>query len=289
MEPHLYRTIWISDLHLGTKSSKAEALLSFLRHHDAEQWYLVGDVFDGWALSRSWTWDQAHNDVVQKLLRKARKGADVTYVPGNHDDFARQFLGLRFGGITVRPRAIHTTADGRQLLVLHGDEFDGVVRHARWLSKLGSGAYTLTLEANRYFNQARYRLGLPYWSLSAWLKLKAKRAVQYIADFGAALAAEARRCDVDGVVCGHIHHAEIRDIGGVQYLNCGDWVESCTALVEHFDGRLEIIRWAESGHEVPPVRRFAGASSDGAPAGVKWPSDPVQLSIPGVPALRIRL
>ncbi len=260
MEPHLYRAIWISDFHLGTKEAKAECLLDFLRHHEAEHWYLVGDVFDGWALSRSWFWGQAHNDVVQKLLRKVRKGAEVIYIPGNHDDFARGFTGMHFGGIDVRPRAIHTTADGRQLLVLHGDEFDGVVRHAQWISKLGGWAYLVVLNLNQHFNRVRYRLGLPYWSLSAYLKGKAKKAVQYIGDFGEAVAGEAQRCEVDGVVCGHIHHAEIREVGGVQYLNCGDWVESCTALVEHFDGRLEILTWATAGH-LPP-------SGDSLPAGV---------------------
>ncbi len=269
MEPRHYRTIWISDVHLGSRASKAALLLDFLRHHEADRWYLVGDIFDGWAMRRSWFWDQTHNDVVQKLLRKARKGADVVYIPGNHDDFARDFAGQHFGGIAVRRRAIHTLADGQQLLVLHGDEFDGVVRHARWLSAFGSWTYSLMLELNRCFNRVRYHLGLPYWSLSAWLKMKAKRAVQYVADFGTAVAGEARRCDVEGVVCGHIHHAEARDIEGVRYFNCGDWVESCTALIEHFDGTMEIVRWAEIGHEQPGTALAALPSGDGMPEGVK--------------------
>ncbi len=263
MQPHLYRTIWISDVHLGTATCRADALLDFLRHHDAERWFLVGDVFDGWAMRRAWFWGQAHNDVVQKLLRKARKGAEVTYIPGNHDDFVRDSAGLRFGGITVRQRAVHTTADGRQLLVLHGDEFDGVVRHAQWLSKLGAGGYRLVLHLDRHLDTLRDTLGLPYWSLSAYLKSKAQKATQLIGDFSRAVAAEARMCDVDGVVCGHIHHAEMREIDGIAYFNCGDWVESCTALVEHLDGRMEILSWTE----VRPL-------SDAAYAGDGLPTEP---------------
>ncbi|GIV60580.1 MAG: UDP-2,3-diacylglucosamine hydrolase [Rhodothermaceae bacterium] len=254
--PYRYRTIWLSDFHLGTRECKAEFLLDFLRRTESDYLFLVGDIFDGWALRRSWYWPQLHNDVVQKLLRKARKGTQVTYIPGNHDEFARHFLHLKFGDIVVKPRAVHTTADGRQLLVLHGDEFDGVIRHARWLSLLGAWAYLVILKLNRWFNHARRRLNLPYWSLAAYLKLKAKRAVQFVARFERVVAEEAARWDVDGVVCGHIHHAEQRRIGPVLYANCGDWVESCTALVEHLDGRLEIIPWALVGY--PPRRRPPG-------------------------------
>ena len=245
-----YRSIWISDIHLGTRNCKADFLLEFMRQNESEYLYLVGDVIDGWALRRSWYWTQCHNDVIQKLLRKVRKGTRVTYIPGNHDEFARDFLNLQFGGITVKPRAIHTTVTGQQLLILHGDEFDGVVKYARWLSVLGSGAYSLVLQLNRWYNDLRRLLGLPYWSLSAYLKLRAKRAVQHIANFEAAVADEANHWDVDGVVCGHIHHAEMRRINGILYCNLGDWVESCTALVEHTDGRLEILRWVEIDHEV---------------------------------------
>jgi UDP-2,3-diacylglucosamine pyrophosphatase LpxH len=247
--PNFYRTIWLSDFHLGTRDTKAEFLLDFLRHNECEYLYLVGDVFDGWALRKSWYWHQHHNDVVQKLLRKVRKGTKVIYIPGNHDEFARGFFHVQFGGITVQPTAVHTTADGKQLLVLHGDEFDGIIGHARWLSMLGSSAYQMILSLNRIFNHLRRRLGLPYWSLSAYLKHRAKKAVQFIADFESAVVAEARRCDMDGVVCGHIHHAELRHIGDVLYANTGDWVESCTALVEHVDGRLEILRWATANHK----------------------------------------
>ena len=240
-----YRTIWISDLHLGTRGCKAEFLLDFLRYTEAETIYLVGDIIDCWRLKKSWYWPQAHNDVIQKVLRKVRKGTRVVYVPGNHDEALRGFTQLQFGGVEVVKDAIHVTADGRRLLVLHGDMFDAVVMHARWLAPLGDGAYTTALWVNRHFNTARRRLGYPYWSLSAYLKRRVKNAMQYIASFADAVANEARRRGVEGIVCGHIHHAEIRPIGDILYCNSGDWVESCTALVEHFDGRLELVDWVD--------------------------------------------
>jgi UDP-2,3-diacylglucosamine pyrophosphatase LpxH len=241
------RTVWISDIHLGTPGCQADALLDFLRHTDCDTLYLVGDIVDGWQLRRNWYWPQAHNDVLQKLLRKARKGTRVIYVPGNHDEFARSYLGHNFGGIDVAEEWIHTTADGRRLWVTHGDFFDGVVQCAKWLALVGDWAYTLTLRLNVQFNRLRARLGLPYWSLSNYLKQRVKRAVSYISDFESALAREARIRGMDGVVCGHIHHAEMRDIDGILYANDGDWVESLTALCEHPDGRLEIIDWSPSG------------------------------------------
>jgi UDP-2,3-diacylglucosamine pyrophosphatase LpxH len=241
------RTVWISDIHLGTPGCQADALLDFLRHTDCDTLYLVGDIVDGWQLRRNWYWPQAHNDVLQKLLRKARKGTRVIYVPGNHDEFARSYLGHNFGGIDVAEEWIHTTADGRRLWVTHGDFFDGVVQCAKWLALVGDWAYTLTLRLNVQFNRLRARLGLPYWSLSNYLKQRVKRAVSYVSDFASALAREARIRGMDGVVCGHIHHAEMRDIDGILYANDGDWVESLTALCEHPDGRLEIIDWSPSG------------------------------------------
>jgi UDP-2,3-diacylglucosamine pyrophosphatase LpxH len=244
-DPRQYRAIWISDVHLGTRGCKAEFLLDFLRYNDARTIYLVGDIVDGWRLRKSWYWPQAHNDVVQKLLRKVRHGTRVIYVPGNHDEWLRDYVSLRFGGVEMAEEAVHVTADGRRLLVIHGDSYDLIVKNARWLALLGDGAYTLALWVNNYFNKIRHLLGYEYWSLSAFLKLRVKNAVQYIGSFADALANEARSRDLDGVVCGHIHHAEIRDLGGVLYCNDGDWVESCTALVEHFDGRLEIVYWAE--------------------------------------------
>jgi len=240
-----FRSIWISDIHLGTRGCKNEFLLDFLKHTDSEYLYLVGDIVDGWRMRRSWYWAQSHNDVVQKLLRKARKGTQVYYIPGNHDEWLRDYFEMRFGGVTVLPEVVHETADGRRLLVLHGDAYDGVVRHARWLAVLGDWAYNLMLAINYWFNVARRKLGYPYWSLSAYLKGKVKNAVEYVSRFEAAVADAAAKRGVDGVVCGHVHKAEIRPMNGVLYCNDGDWVESCTALVEHFDGRLEIVHWAE--------------------------------------------
>lgn len=240
---HKYRSIWISDIHLGTPGCKATFLLDFLRSTKSENLYLVGDIIDGWSLRQGWYWPQEHNDVVQKILRKARQGTRVVFVPGNHDEFARSYVDHDFGSIQVVHEIIHKTADGRKFLVLHGDEFDVVVKYARWLAYLGDWSYGLCLKLNDILNAARQRLGYPYWSLSAYLKLKVKNAVKFIADFENALADVARDRGVDGIICGHIHHPEIREINGVTYCNDGDWVESCSALVEHFDGRLELIHW----------------------------------------------
>ncbi|MFN9449635.1 MAG: UDP-2,3-diacylglucosamine diphosphatase [Rubrivivax sp.] len=240
-KPRRVRTVWISDLHLGTPGCQAVALLTFLKTVECDTLYLVGDIIDGWQLRRQWFWPQAHNDVIQKLLRKARKGTRVIFIPGNHDEFARRYLSNTFGGIEVHEDFLHQTADGRVLWVTHGDLFDGVVQHVRWLAYLGDTLYEWTLKLNRHFNTARARLGLPYWSLSKYLKLKVKRAVSYIGSFESAVAAEARRRGAHGVVCGHIHHAELRLIDGTLYANDGDWVESLTALVEHPNGRLELL------------------------------------------------
>jgi len=245
-----YRTIWISDVHLGTRGCKAEFLLDFLRHTESEYLYLVGDIIDCWRLRRSWYWAQSHNDFVQKVLRKARKGTRVIYVPGNHDEPLRDYTDMQFGGVTVVNEAIHETADGRRFLILHGDAFDGIVRYARWLAFLGDRAYSILLVVNHWYNITRRWLGYPYWSLSAHLKQRVKNAVEYISDFEHAIAEEANKRGVDGVICGHIHKAEMRQIGQVLYCNDGDWVESCTALVEHRDGRLEIIDW-------PVVRKLS--------------------------------
>lgn len=247
-----YRTIWLSDFHLGTRECKAEFLLDFLRHNDSDTLFLVGDVIDGWALARSWNWKQLHNDVIQKILRKARKGTEVIYLPGNHDEFAHDYTGLSFGHVRVESEVVHTLADGRTFLVLHGDLFDGVIRHAKWLSVLGSKAYRGLLKVNRLVNFVRAKLGMPYWSLSAYLKHRTKRAVQFIADFESNMVQTARTYKANGIVCGHIHFPEIRNIEDCVYANAGDWVENCTALVEHFDGRLELVRWAQLGHTARP-------------------------------------
>jgi UDP-2,3-diacylglucosamine pyrophosphatase LpxH len=248
-----FRTIWISDLHLGSTSCQAGLLLDFLRNTESESLYLVGDIVDGWQLRRRWYWPQAHNDVVQKILRKARKGTVVVYIPGNHDAFGRHFANISFGGIELREDVVHTTADGRKLLVVHGDLFDGVIQCARWLAFVGDQVYLFILHLNRWFNAARARLGFSYWSLSQFLKHKVKNAVSYITDFEIALAQEARRRGVDGVVCGHIHKAEIRQIGDVLYCNDGDWVESLTALVETEQGELAILHWKEIAEHAAAV------------------------------------
>jgi UDP-2,3-diacylglucosamine pyrophosphatase LpxH len=242
--PRHFRTLFLSDFHLGFKGCQAARLLDFLRRHDAETIYLVGDIIDGWRLRRSWYWPQEHNDVVQKVLRKARKGSRVVYVPGNHDEFLRDYVGTHFGGVEVLERAIHVAADGRRLLILHGDEFDVVVRHARWVALLGDRAYSAAMALNGLLNRGRRILGLGHWSLSAWLNQRAVNVVNAHAAFDRALEFEARTAGVDGVVCGHMHVPELRSERGLVYINTGDWVENCTAVAEHHDGRLEIIRWA---------------------------------------------
>ncbi|RYF02123.1 MAG: UDP-2,3-diacylglucosamine diphosphatase [Comamonadaceae bacterium] len=263
-EVRRWRTLWISDLHLGTPGCQAEALLDFLRHTECETLFLVGDIIDGWQLRRRWFWPQSHNDVVQKLLRKARKGTRVIFIPGNHDEFARKYLSLDFGGITVAEDWMHTTADGRKVWITHGDLFDGVIQCAKWLAYVGDSLYEFTLKLNRHFNRLRARLGLPYWSLSQYLKLKVKRAVSYVGDFERAVAREAHKRGAQAVVCGHIHHAELRDIDGVLYANDGDWVESLTALAEKPDGTLEIVHWAQAmaaaKASAVPARKRAVAS-----------------------------
>jgi len=240
-----FRTIWISDIHLGTTGCQAELLLEFLKHTESRELYLVGDIIDGWQLRRRWYWHRFHNDVVQKILRKARKGTKVTYVAGNHDEFARHFLGLAFGDIEICNEAVHKTATGKRLLIIHGDQFDAVVQCAKWLAHLGDMLYGISLDLNRGLNRIRRGFGLPYWSLSQYLKHRVKNAVSYINAFEEAVAREAKRRGLDGVVCGHIHRPEIRDIDGITYCNDGDWVESLSALVETFDGELKIVTWLD--------------------------------------------
>ena len=236
---HDFRTIFISDIHLGTATSQTVALLDFLKKTECETLYLVGDIVDNWALKRKWYWHQTHNDVIQKLLRKARKGTRIVYIPGNHDEQFRDFVGQNFGNVEVRRQAVHETTDNRRYLVLHGDEFDGVVLYHRWLALLGDRAYEFAVNANHYFNKIRRFFRLPYWSLSAYLKRKVKRAVEFVGNFETAVVRKAKSKKVDGVVCGHIHTPEMRMINGIHYCNDGDWVESCSALVEHADGRFE--------------------------------------------------
>lgn len=240
-----YRTVWISDIHLGTRGCKAEMLVDFLRAIEPETLYLVGDIIDGWNLRKGWYWPDAHNEVVRRVLKMAHRGTRVVFVVGNHDEVLRDYAGFSFGGVELALEAIHTTADGKRLLVTHGDSFDGVVLYSRWLAFLGDKAYSLLLRANVVFNAVRKRLGLPYWSLSAYMKMRVKNAVQFVCNFEDALGREAATRGFDGIVCGHIHCAEIRQIGDITYYNDGDWVESCTALVEEADGAISVVDWGK--------------------------------------------
>ena len=240
-----YRTIWISDIHLGTRGCNAVMLLDFLRSVECDVLYLVGDILDGWRLRKGWYWPDAHNEVVRRILKMAHGGTRVILIAGNHDEMLRPYAGMNFGGVEVALDAVHLTADGRRLLVTHGDSFDSVVLYARWLAFLGDKAYSVLLRLNVVLNVVRRRLHLPYWSLSAYLKKRVKNAVQFIGAYEEAVAHAARDCHVDGVVCGHIHSAEIRQIGDITYYNDGDWVESCTALVEAADGTISLVDWAE--------------------------------------------
>ena len=240
------RSVFISDVHLGFKGCRAEFLLSFLRRVECEQIYLVGDIIDLWSLQRTFFWPQAHNDVIRTILGKAKHGTRVVYVPGNHDRSFRDHDGLTLGNVEIHKDVIHETADGRRFLVLHGDEFDSIVRASPLLESLGNHGYSAALRLNRYINAIRQQLGYPYWSLAGFLKHRVKNAVKFIANFERVLAVEARRRGLDGVICGHIHRAEISEIDGITYCNDGDWVESCTTLVEDFQGRLSLLRWTET-------------------------------------------
>jgi UDP-2,3-diacylglucosamine pyrophosphatase LpxH len=237
------RALFISDVHLGSRACKAEQLLDFLRHHDADTIYLVGDIVDGWQLRSGWHWPQSHNDIIQKLLRKARKGSRLIYIPGNHDEFLRDYFGTHFGGVVVTEQATHIAADGRRYVVTHGDQFDRRIQRARRFAALGDPMQMLLQTADTVVNTVRQWLNLPGWSLSQWAKYKVKDVLNYVQSFEEALAAEAARRQAAGVICGHVHQASIRDFPAARYINCGDWVESCSAAVEHFDGRLEIISW----------------------------------------------
>ncbi len=248
-----YRTVWISDIHLGTRGCNADMLLDFLSAIDCETLYLVGDIVDGWRLSKGWYWPDAHNEVVRRLLKMAHRGTRVVLIAGNHDEMLRPYAGMSFGGVELALEAIHVTADGRRLLVTHGDGFDGVVLYARWLAFLGDQAYELLLRANIVFNAVRRRLKMPYWSLSAYLKRRVKNAVQFVCDFEEAVAHAARDKGVEGVVCGHIHCVEIRQIGDITYYNDGDWVESCTALVEARDGAMTLVDWAAETRDASAI------------------------------------
>jgi UDP-2,3-diacylglucosamine pyrophosphatase LpxH len=268
-----FRTVFISDTHLGTPGCNADLLLDFLKSIECETLYLVGDIIDAWQLKKGWYWPPKHNDIVRSVLKMAKHGTRVVYVPGNHDELLRDYVGLGFGDVELAYEAIHETADGRKLLVLHGDIFDSIILYARWLAFLGDNAYVFMLKVNGWLNAIRRRLGLPYWSLAAVLKKRVKNAVQFISKYEEVVARAAAERHVDGVVCGHIHSAEIREFGDVTYYNDGDWVESCTALVEHADGRMEVIDWAERKRlEAEEARAAALAARGPRPAPTLVPA-----------------
>ena len=249
----VFKTVWVSDVHLGTKGSRAKEFLEFLKTIECEKIFLVGDIVDGWQLSKRWYWPQTHNDVVQKILEKAKRGTEIIFIPGNHDEVARDFIGLTMGGIKVKDDDIHYTADGKKFWVVHGDLFDNVIQHARWLAYIGDWAYVFLLKINAVFNAIRRLFKLPYWSLSQYLKSKVKLAVSFMSAFEKSIVTETRRRGCDGVICGHIHKAEMKMVEDIMYANDGDWVESMTALVENFDGKLEIIEWSKTKGKLTPV------------------------------------
>jgi UDP-2,3-diacylglucosamine pyrophosphatase LpxH len=257
-----YRTVFISDTHLGLRAARTEYLLDFLNHIECENLYLVGDIFDIWKLKSGWHWPAINNEIIRRLMAMARNGTRISYIPGNHDELFREYQEFHFSGIDVRKEVIHETRDGRRFLIMHGDEFDYVVMNNKWLAHLGSGAYDLLLWLNRWFNFARRKLDFGYWSLSAYLKNQVKKAVTYISNFEQAVVHAARERKVDGVICGHIHHAVITDFDGITYANCGDWVESCTALAEDADGSLQLIRWADESLQRLDETETANANCD---------------------------
>ena len=262
-EPLVCRSVWISDIHLGTKHARVPELLHFLRAVDCKYLYLVGDFIDGWELRFRWYWRDDYNVLIQKLLRKSRRQTKVIYISGNHDEFIEQFMGTKFGSVTIARQVIHTAADGKKYLVIHGHQADGLTHFNHLLEKLGSHIYNWILDFNLYFNRVRRACGFGYWSLAAYLKFKAKSAVKYVTEYETTLASMARNQGAQGVICGHIHRAETKMIDGVEYLNCGDWVESCTALIEDFDGKIKLIHF----HENDVLRAGRGAGPHDASHG----------------------
>jgi UDP-2,3-diacylglucosamine pyrophosphatase LpxH len=245
-----FRSIWVSDFHLGTRGCQSDLLLEFIKHTQSEKLYLVGDIIDGWALKNTWYWPQSHNDVVQKILRKARHGTKVFYLSGNHDEVIRGFVPVNFGGVSILNQIIHETVDKKKYLVVHGDQFDGIIQCAKWLAMLGSITYDFLIYFNRYINFFRKKLGYEYWSLSNYLKFSVKNAIKFVSEYEKLVCNYAKQFKVKGIICGHIHHANMQYMQEIHYINDGDWVESCTALVEHFDGKLELINWADKRKEL---------------------------------------
>ena len=271
------RSIFLSDIHLGTRACQADALIQFLREYSAERLYLIGDIIDFWAMSRSIHWSAAQNTVVQKLLRRARHGEQIVLIPGNHDEALRDYLGSQFGDVTLQGEAVHVLADGRRFLLVHGDEFDTVTRYHRWVAVLGDVSYNLLVRVNVWLSWLRRHLGRPgYWSLAGYAKRKVKSALQFVFDFEQSVVHSARERGLDGVICGHIHCAAIKQVSGLTYVNCGDWVDSCTAIVEHGDGRLELIEWGARHRAATPVAK---------PADVVAPPEGVAAKTPELETL----
>ena len=257
-----YRSVWISDAHLCSPDSQSDMLQSFLDSIRCDYLYMVGDMIDVWALRNKWHWPRQYNEVVHKLLKRSRKGAKIIYIPGNHDEFFRDFVGYTFGDVEIRLQSFHTTADGRRFLVIHGDEFDTIVRFKPWLSHLGNWAYRHLITMNRAVNYVRRLFGWPYWSFSRAMARKVGGAVRHLRNYEELLTRAARRRNADGVICGHSHKPDMREINGVLYCNTGDWMHHCTALVEHEDGRLEMIWWAD---EVAKAKRSSDESPNDPP------------------------
>ena len=252
------RSIFLSDIHLGTRACQADQLLSFLRHHDAQHIYLLGDIVDFWALSRGIYWPEPHNTFLQKMLKRARHKVHVVFVPGNHDEALREYVGTEFGDIHVMREAVHVAADGKRYLLMHGDEFDQITRYHRWLARLGDMSYNMLVQLNVLLSWVRRKIRKPgYWSLAGFAKHKVKGALEFIYGFEDSVARHAHQLKLDGVICGHIHSAAIKDIDGIRYINCGDWVDSCTAILEHADGRMELVHWGDpdAGDEAEALLR----------------------------------
>lgn len=268
-----YRAVFISDTHLGTKAARADLLLDFLKSVTCDHLYLVGDIVDGWQLKRTWYWDTTHNDVIRRVLKMAKHATNVVYIPGNHDEGLRGFEGHDLAGVTLAPETIYTSAKGKRYWVLHGDQFDGVIKYAKWLAHVGDHAYVFLLRLNTFVNSVRKWLGYDYWSLSAYLKHKVKNAVEYIGKYEEAVAAEAKRRGLDGVICGHIHHAERRFLDDIEYMNDGDWVESCTALVENEKGDFDILYWADEVAKRNAAHLNKNSLNSGAGAPVPVPAE----------------
>ncbi len=278
------RAIFISDIHLGTRACQADRLLDFLREHPSEYLYMVGDIIDFWSMSRGVYWTTAQNTVVQKVLRRARHGDKVVLIPGNHDEALREHDGTDFGGIQVRNEHIHTTAAGQRFLLIHGDEFDQVTRYHRWVAVLGDMAYNTLVRINTSLSWVRRRLGMSgYWSLAGYAKRKVKTAINFIVDFEDSVIRAVRERGLDGVICGHIHWAALRPMDGVTYINCGDWVDSCTAIVEHLDGSLELVEWgnARPAQARQPLLDGLEGKPEGAPI-VDLPDLPLPVPVPGL-------